>query len=200
MNKTKKDGRKVRLMEDKIMKTTTIYRGQSVQELFFLISPPRHIMSDVSVLKDDVHYLIGHQLEDRYSKAHISLFKFTDNQEHINDIIHYVESRACQFKPFNVFLKDFGFFYTGQRRTIYMDIVNKYPIREIFEKLVKEDPQFTPHITIAKNLAMDDFLKCWPYLSGLNYSNQHFLCDRITVLARSETKWVHYKDILFDQK
>jgi 2'-5' RNA ligase len=168
----------------------------AVQELFFLISPPRHIMSDVSVLKDDVHYLIGHQLEDRHVKAHISLFKYHD--DHLEDMIRFVESKASQFKPFNVFLKDFGVFYNGPKRTIYMDIVNKYPIQEIFEKLVKEDSGFVPHIRVASNLAMDDFLRCWPYLKGLNYSNQHFLCDRITVLARSDKKWMHYKDIMFD--
>jgi 2'-5' RNA ligase len=168
---------------------------QSVKELFFLISPPRHIMSDVSVLKDDVHYLVGRKLEDRFSRAHVSLFKYSD--EHLTDMINYVESKATAFKPFNVFLKDFGVFYNGSMRTIYMDIVNKYPIQEVFEKLVKEDSGYTPHITIAKNLSMEDFLRCWPYLKGLNYSNQHFLCDRITVLARTDKKWMHYKDIPF---
>jgi 2'-5' RNA ligase len=180
------------------MKTSIINFQPSVKELFFLISPPRHIMSDVSVLKDDVHYLIGHKLEDRHSIAHISLFKYDD--EHIDDIIRHVEVRASKFKPFNVFLKDFGVFFNGAKRTIYMDIVNKYPIQEIFEELVKEDSGYVPHISIARNLAMDDFLRCWPYLKGLNYSNQHFLCDRITVLARSDKKWMHYKDIVFDQR
>jgi 2'-5' RNA ligase len=183
-----------------IMKTQqlSLEPQSSVQELFFIISPPRHILSDVSVLKDDVHYLIGRKLEDRHSIAHISLFKYND--EHLNDIIRHVEVKAAQFKPFNVFLKDFGVFYNGSRRTIYMDVVNKYPIQEIFEKVVKEDSNYIPHITIAKNLPMDDFLRCWPYLKGLKYSNQHFLCDRITVLARSDKKWMHYKDLLFDQR
>lgn len=180
------------------MKTSLLKLGQTVNELFFIISPPRHIMSDVSVLKDDVHYLIGRKLEDRHSIAHISLFKYND--EHIHDIIRHVETKAAHFKPFNVFLKDFGVFYSGSKRTVYMDIVNKYPIQEIFEKVVKEDSGYTPHITIAKNLAMDEFLRCWPYLKGLNYSNQHFLCDRITVLARNEGRWMHYKDIMFDQR
>ena len=49
-----------------------------VQELLFLISPPPHIASDVSVLKDDVQFLIGHEFEDRYSRANISLFKYSD--------------------------------------------------------------------------------------------------------------------------
>lgn len=182
------------------MKLPNLPIEPSVQELLFLISPPRHIMSDVSVLKDDVHYLIGHKLEDRYSKGHISLFKFTDNDEHIKDLLHFVETRAMEFKPFNVFLKGFGVFYNGTKRTIYMDIVNKSPIQEIFEKVVKQDSNYTPHIPIAKNLATDDFLRCWPYLKGLNYSNQHFLCDRITVLTRADKKWVHYKDIMFGQR
>src|SRR5688572_19274271 len=84
---------------------------ESVKELFFLISPPRHIISDVSVLKDDVHYLIGHQLADRHSIAHVSLFKYND--EHFTDIIRHVEVKAAQFKTFNVFLKGFGVFYNG---------------------------------------------------------------------------------------
>lgn len=179
------------------MKASLVNFTQKVHELFFIISPPRHIMSDVSVLKDDVHYLIGRKLEDRHSLAHISLFKYRD--EHVEDIIRHVEVKAAHFKPFNVFLKDFGVFYSGSKRTIYMDIVNKSPIQEIFERVIKEDSGYTPHITIAKNLEMDEFLRCWPYLKGLNYSNQHFLCDHITVLARCDQKWTHYKDIHFEQ-
>lgn len=169
---------------------------QSVKELLFIISPPRHIVSDVSVLKDDVHYLIGHELEDRYSKANISLFKYSDTERRMNHMVRFVEARAAEIEPFNVFLKDFGVFYSGPLRTVYMDIVNKSPIQEIFERIVKEDADYIPHIPIARNLAINDFLRCWPYLKGLNYSNQYFLCDRITVLARAERKWMHYKEIL----
>jgi 2'-5' RNA ligase len=169
---------------------------QPVKELFFLISPARHIMSDVSVLKDDVHYLIGRPFEDRFSKAHIALFKYSDTEYRMKHLIRFIEARAAEISAFNVFLKDFGVFYNGSHRTIYMDIVNKSPIQDIFEKVVKEDHEFTPHITIAKNLTTEEFLRCWPYLKGLNYSNQHFLCDRITVLARTDRKWTHYKDIL----
>lgn len=167
-----------------------------VKELFFIIAPPRHIVSDVSVLKDDVHYLLGHELEDRYAKANVALFRYSDSETRMNHMLRFVEARAAELQPFNVFLKDFGVFYNGSFRTIYMDIVNKTPIQEIFEKIVREDPEYIPHITIARNLAINDFLRCWPYLKGLRYSNQHFLCDRITVLARSDRKWTHYKEIV----
>jgi 2'-5' RNA ligase len=167
------------------------------QELFFIIAPPRHILSDVSVLKDDVHYLIGHKYEDQRSKAHIPLFKYNDRYS--REMISFVESKAAEFQPFNVLLKDFGVFYNGSKRTVYMDIVYKYPIQEIFGKLVKEDENFIPHITIARNLDNEDFLRCWPYLKGLHYGNQHFHCDRITVLTRQDKHWVHLKDIMFGE-
>lgn len=175
------------------MKPFNVNLQNRVEELFFIIAPPRHIMSDVSVLKDDVQYLTGHTFDGRLSTAHISLFKYADR--HIDDMIDHVESKAASFKPFNIFIKEFGVFYNGSKRTIYMDIVNKYPVRDIFEKLIKEDAAFTPHITIAKNLSVEDFMKTWPYLKNLHYS-QHFTCDRITVLARAEKRWVHYRDIL----
>ena len=181
------------------MRTVALKIENPVQELFFMIAPQRHIKSDVSVLKDDVHYLIGHTFDAQHSPAHISLFKYSDEQDNMKDMVRFVESKAAEFEAFNVFLKDFGVFYNGSKRTIYMDIVNKYPIQDIFEKLIKKGSEFTPHITIAKNLVMEDFLRCWPYLQGLKYGNQHFVCDRITVLARRENKWIHYKDIMFGE-
>lgn len=179
------------------MKPSQIKISNLPQELFFIIAPPRHIKSDVSVLKDDVQYLIGREFEDRYSIAHISLFKFI-NQRHFPDIIEHVESIAAHFKPFNIFIKNLITFHHGSYRTICLDIVNKYNICDIFEKTVKEDVHYKPHITIARKLAAEDFLKAWPYLKDFPYS-QHFLCDRITVLARSENRWIHYKDIMFGQ-
>lgn len=178
------------------MKSTTVKTTNPVKELFFIIAPPRHIMSDVFVLKDDIHYLIGHEFDDRYSRAHISLFKYSD--QHADDMIRHVEKRAAYFKPFNIFIKNLNVFYQGSQRSIYLDIVNKYPVRDIFEKIIKEDPAFTPHIMLAKKLAAEDFLKAWPCLKDFHYS-QHFLCDRITVLARSDNQWVHQKDIMFGE-
>lgn len=171
----------------------SLQRG--TKELLFVIAPPRHIASDVSVLKDDVHYLIGHEIEDRYARAHIILFRYSDTGTRMNHMVRFVEARARELTPFNIFLKDFGVFYNGSLRSIYMDIVNKSPIQEMFEKIVREDPSYMPHIPIARNLTVEDFLRCWPYLKGLRYSNQHFLCDRITVLAKAERKWIHYRDI-----
>lgn len=180
-----------------VIRHKTIQKTQpALQELFFIIAPPRHIMSDVSVLKDDVHYLVGKELQDRHTRAHISLFRYTENEVKMKHMLRFVEARASEVEPFNVFLKDFGVFYNGAQRSVYLDIVNKYHIQDLFERIVKEEPAYVPNISIAKSLDHDDFLKCWPYLKSLNYSNQHFLCDRITVLAKTETGWSHYKEIV----
>lgn len=179
------------------MRSTTLKLQRSVHELYFMIAPPPHILSDISVLKDDVQYLIGRKFEDRFSRGYIPLFKYED--EHVGDMISFVRDKANAFNPFNIFIKDFGVFYNGTKRTIYMDVVNKYPIRDIFEKIVKKEPEYIPSITLAKNLTDEDFLKSMPYLKSLRYS-QHFTCDRITVLARAENKWVHYQDIEFGGK
>ena len=167
----------------------------AIEELFFIISPPPHIMSDVSVLKDDVQFLVGHELDDRYAKAYISLFKFSD-KDHFRDILKYVEFKAAYFKTFNIFIKNLNVFHHGDHRTIYLDIVNKYPVHDIFEKLVMEDRNYKPHITVAKNMESEDFLKTWLYLKDFKYS-QHFHCDRITVLARRKKRWVPYREIMF---
>lgn len=159
-----------------------------------MIAPPPHILSDISVLKDDVEYLIGKKFEDRHTRGYVPLFKYDD--DHIEDMIGFVEAKAATFAPFNIFVKDFGVFYHGSRRSVYMDIVNKYPIRDIFEKIIREEPSYTPCISLAKNLSDEDFLKCWPYLKSLSYS-QHFTCDRLTILARTDNKWAHYRDIEF---
>jgi 2'-5' RNA ligase len=178
------------------MKPSQIKIVNPVQELFFIIAPPPHIMSDVSVLKDDVQYLIGHTFEDRHAKAHISLFKYSG--EYLDDMVDHVEGKAVQFSAFNLFIKDLNVFRHGSQRTIYLDIVNKYPVRDIYESLIKEDADYVPHITIAKQLSSEDFMSAWPHLKDLSYS-QNFLCDRITVLARGGNKWIHYKDIIFGQ-
>jgi len=167
----------------------------SIEELAFVISPPGHIKSDVSVLKDDVHFLIGRPFEDMYSKAHLALFKFNE-QAYFDDITDHVATVATQFAPFNVFLKDLSVLYTGANRTIVMNVLNKYPVREIFEKLVRKNDRYVPYVSIASQLTPSDLLKAWPYLKDFTYS-QHFTCDQISVFARMGKQWTLYKEIPF---
>ena len=155
------------------MKHSNIKTSQQVEELSFVIAPPPHIKSDVSVLKDDVQFLTGELFDDRYTSAHISLFKF-DDKRHFSDIIKQVESKAVTFDPFNIFIKGLRYFGQGANRTIYLDILNKPDVQDIFEYLVKKNPRYMPFISIAEGLNASEFSKVWPHLRDFRYA-QDFL-------------------------
>ncbi|HEX6891961.1 MAG TPA: 2'-5' RNA ligase family protein [Chryseolinea sp.] len=177
------------------MKPSITRIHQPVEELSFVIDPPPHIKSDVSVLKDDVQFLTSKSFEDRYAPAHIALFRYDDKQ-HFDDILREVESKAAKFDPFNIFLKGLKYHWMYSNRSIYLDILNKPDVREIFGKLVKENSRYSPFISVAKGLDHEGFLKAWLHLQDLQYA-QDFLCDRITVLARKENQWLRYKEFMF---
>jgi 2'-5' RNA ligase len=178
------------------MKHSNIKTSQQVEELSFVIAPPPHIKSDVSVLKDDVQFLTGELFDDRYSPAHISLFTF-DDKRHFGDIVRQVEEKAVTFDPFNIFIKGLSYFGDEPNRTIYLDILNKSDVQDIFENLVKKNPRYMPFISIAEGLNDREFSKVWPHLQDFRYT-QDFLCDRITVLVRNGNGWLHYRDIMFE--
>lgn len=167
----------------------------SIEELAFVIAPPSHIKSDVSVLKDDVHFLIGRPFEDMFTKAHVALFKFND-RNYFDEITQHVTQVAKQCTAFNIFLKDLNVLYTGPSRAIVVNVLNKYPVREIFEKLVRKNDRYVPYIGIASQLTPGDLVKAWPYLRDFTYS-QHFTCDHISVFGRTGNRWTLYKEIPF---
>lgn len=177
------------------MKQSNIKLNQQIEELSFIIAPPPHIKSDVSVLKDDVQFLTGELLPDRFSAAQISLFRY-DDKKHFTDIIREVEIKALTFDPFNIFIKDLKFFALGTKRSIFLDILNKREVCEIFERLIKENTTYVPFLSIANGVGPKQFTKAWAHLENFRY-RQDFLCDRISVLARRGGRWVHYKDIMF---
>lgn len=169
----------IRLRKQAVERQTT--------ELWFTILPPPHIRSDVAVLRDDIHYLMGHGFEGQRSLPAISLFRYRGEYGH--DLLDIVEERALKWLPFNVFLKDFGCTVKGENRDIYIDIVNRYAVTELVEHLTGEANSLYPHLPLAQNLSPADFLKCWPYLKGLNYGNQHFPCTDIAVFSREKGNW-----------
>jgi hypothetical protein len=169
--------------------------NQPVEELSFIIAPPPHIKSDVSVLKDDVQFLTGKIFDDRYSPAHISLFRY-DDKTNFSDIVYEVKAKAATFEPFNIFLKGLKYYWLNSNRSICLDILNKPDVRDIFERLIKQNTRYMPVISIVQGLDHESFLKAWLHLQDFQYT-QDFLCDRITVLARKENTWLHYRDIMF---
>ncbi len=164
-------------------------------ELLFIISPPPAIAEYVAMLKQHVRLAIGHPFEDEFAKAHISLFRYRDARP--EDWLYQVDSKIASFAPFHVHVKNLNFYDHGTTRTIYLEVVHKNPICEIVERLGQPEGEFTPYITIASNLDINDFIKAWMSLKNLSYSD-YFRCDHITVLKKKAARrWAYYMDLPF---
>ncbi len=163
-------------------------------ELFFIIAPPKNVTDYVATLKSHVKSAIGHDFEDEFSKAHISLFKY--KHEYPERVLYQVDNMVSTINPFHVYIKNLNFFTHGTARTIYLEIVYKNPICDIFQNISGQESGFLPHITIAKNLDINDFIAAWTSLKNLSYSD-YFKCDHITVLKKATRKWMHYIDLPF---
>ncbi|HEU5292323.1 MAG TPA: 2'-5' RNA ligase family protein [Cyclobacteriaceae bacterium] len=162
-------------------------------ETFVIISPPESILRDVFYLKRSIREILGHTFEGEFSKAHVSLLKYRD--PHIDNELYRINNLLFTFKPFTLYIKDFDILHHGNNRSISFNVINKNPVRELSETISGRD--IRPHITIAKNLSASDFEKVWAAIKGITYSN-HFWCDHLTVLKRSDGPWRHYMDLCFD--
>lgn len=178
-------------------------RMETNAELLFIITPPPAIIEYVALLKEHVRLAIGHPFEDEMAKAHITLFQYREARA--EDWLYQVDSTISSFAPFHVHVKNLNYHdtppsrnapagKTGTTRTIYLDVVQKTPICDIVERLGRPAGEFTPTITIARNLDLTDFLKAWRSLKNLSYS-EYFRCDHITVLKKTPRRWIYYMDL-----
>lgn len=169
-------------------------------ELLFIISPPPAIADYVAMLKQHVRLAIGHPFEDEFAKAHISLYQYRDARA--EDWLYQVDSTISSCAPFHVHIKNLNYHDHGTTRTIYLEVVHKHPICELAERVASrasatlEQPtrRFTPNITIARDLGINDFFKAWQSLKNLSYS-EYFRCDHITVLKKAPRRWIYYMDL-----
>ena len=111
--------------------------------------------------------------------------------------MYQVDHKVSTFNPFHVYIKNLNFSIDSPtRRTIYLEIVYKNPICDLFQNITEQESDFTPHINIAKDLEINDFITAWKSLQNLTYS-EYFKCDHITVLKKAPRKWMHYIDLPF---
>lgn len=167
--------------------------NHNIKEFLFVLTPSTPLQEKVSKLKKDAQQLVGYPYRSRYAKAHITLgYCITDQPV---KLIWSIADKVQSITPFTVHIKDCRSLHHGENRSICLDVVNKVAVREITENLNElTETVDTPHLTIARNLPYDDFLKAWYYFETIQYS-QNFMCDHITVLERSGTRWIPYEQI-----
>jgi 2'-5' RNA ligase len=99
---------------------------QTTEKLFFLISPPKHILLDIRKFKNEVHTIIGHSFESYHSIGHITLSIDTANP---NLILKEMERVAQSIAPFPIVIKNFITFKHGIKRSLVLNIADKHPFK-----------------------------------------------------------------------
>lgn len=160
-----------------------LFPPPELNEYFILISPPDEIKKETKKLKTKLYKIIGTTTENQYSVAHISLFKTTwEKDSHVLEKLRKVLSDVNRF-PVAVNGVDV-FSHGTKKKTVYLKVENPKPIQQLYEAFKSElklKKEFTPHLTIEKNLPIADFEKIQNDLSIFNHQCE-WICDRITVL------------------
>jgi hypothetical protein len=162
-----------------------------VYEFLLLLSPAKRVTRFVARQKNLLYKEIGY-FDSVHSLAHITLTNYIDY--HNDSRLYDIELLIVEFSSFELCTNGFQVFHQGLNRTIYLDIVQKNPVRDIAEKLNKKN--ITPHITIAKNLTPDVFGKAWELLKTEVFCD-YFQCWYVTVLKRPlySNSWINYMQL-----
>ncbi len=161
---------------------------------FFTITPSLPVQVFVSDLKKQVRDAIGHGFQSECSLAHISLFQYNDH--HTDNFLYDADWLLAALLPLDIHVNGLGIFKHGANKTIYLQIEYKTPVADLAKVLGGKSR--TPHVTIARNLAPDDFEKAWKCLQEISYNN-YFRCTSVTVLKREHNRWNRYLQLPLSQ-
>jgi len=155
-----------------------------------VIMPPEEIVETVRIFKDGLAGVAG-KFASVNSDPVITLFAAVGGPERMALLENKLEMLCRNQLPFNVHLENFGEFHA--HKTIFVDIqeTSKAAITTLRKKLSAElksskyDEEIdfnvgkTPHITIARNLAEDQYRVARNYFTGRTY-NAFFECYKLT--------------------
>lgn len=180
---------------------------KSYLDFMIVISPPAAVKALIDAHKQDAAQLIG-AYESQHSIAHISITNLPRQKPFmIAHTLEMLENKLKLMPPVNLTIDGFDHFNHGEAfRTIYARIRSAPETTAWFKELkkilnVKE--YLVPHITIARNIPVDDFNKLWPHFKPLKWV-EDFGVDRLTLLNReafaSFAHWEIYNEIPFEGK
>ncbi len=174
-------------------------------DYLMIISPPEHILKEISRYKQASVNVIGH-FEGMHSAAQITITHQTRCKPFLaQPAILKMENRLNTMPQIELRISGFNFFNHGQTaKTIYA-VVEKTSQTDNWFKLLKNQmgikiKNFVPHITIATNIPVTSFNKLWP-----NFENrlwcETFTVNSLTILHRATyveyCEWRMYKELFF---
>jgi 2'-5' RNA ligase len=174
--------------------TGIVMPGYRRFEYLVVLNPHRELSDKIAEIRKDF-YKEYRMVGVPSSKANLALVKFEQLEMAESRIINKLHTIAMGYPAFKVELKDFGSFPS---HTIYLNVTSKVPIQNLVktirgeaQRLMKFDPEKTPHFMLEPHFTIGMKLKPWQYEKAwLNYSNRHFtgkfIASEMILLKRPE--------------
>ncbi len=173
-----------------------------------IISPSDFIKKEVSRYKRASANVIG-QFDGMYSIAHITVMHQTRCKPFlVQPAMALMGERFCSLPPVELHISGFNYFSHGSTtKTIYAVIDRTQQTNNWFNLLMKQmnikSKNFVPHITIVKNIPVDDFNKLWPYFENRVFKAS-FKAESLTILHRETyaeyVQWRVYRELFFGNR
>jgi 2'-5' RNA ligase len=180
--------------------TGMVMPGYRIYEYLLVLNPHAELSNKIAHIRKDFNeeYKIPGVPGTR---ANLALVKFQQLEMMEQKIVQKLHTLAMGYPPFKVEIKDFGSFPS---HTIYLNVTSKLPIQNLVktirteaQRLLKFDPEKTPHFMLEPHFTIGMKLKPWQYEKAwLAYSHKHFtarfIADEMILLRRlaGERSWV----------
>jgi hypothetical protein len=174
-------------------------------DYLMVITPPDHIIKDISRYKRASVNVIGH-FDGMHSSAQIVITCQTRCKPFlVQPAIEQMAARLSTMPPVELRINGFGFFAAGKAcKSIFAAVEKTTQVDNWFKLLHRQlgvrDKNFMPHIIIARNIPVTAFYKLWPNFGDRAWS-ETFAVNSLTVLQRETfaeyCEWRVYKELFF---
>lgn len=157
-----------------------LFPPPALNDYLIVVSTPPEVKKETKKLNAKLNKMIGGESNHN---AHISLF--TQAWEQDKHLLERLKKALADVSSFPVSINGVDVFSHGtKKKTVYLKVENPKPLQQLYEACKSElklKKDYTPHLTIEKNIPIADFEKIQNDLSLFNHQSE-WICDRITVL------------------
>jgi 2'-5' RNA ligase len=173
-----------------------------------ILSPPDFVKKEIGRYKRASVNVIG-GFDGMHSIAHITIINQNRCKPYlVQPAIARMEQKLVTMPPIELRINGFNFFNHGKTgKTIYA-VIESTTQTDIWFKLLKQQmniktKNFVPHITIVKNIPVDDFEELWPHFENRPFTAT-FKVQSLTILHRETysayPQWRVYRELFFGNR
>jgi 2'-5' RNA ligase len=176
-------------------------------DFMILLSPSNEVKANVREHKQYAAEIIGNY-ESMHSIAHITIKTMHRQKSFLTEpAIRSLTPKLTAIAPITLTIDGFDYFNHGEDfKTIYARIRSTPEITAWFKTLKKHlniKEFMVPHITIARNIPVNDFNQLWPHFKAIKWTAS-FTVNELTVLQKETfspfAKWELFTTLPFTGK